>query len=129
MGMGKRHIDTAAALNFVPTATLTSTIWGGPESLIEVNGEKQVILANGLIIDLENCLSNKHLSKAVRETLSDLPNNTVICTGRPILIRLGQEPEDCQNGAIYKLSIRGADDINIELVTKGINLLDNGAEI
>ncbi len=120
-GTGRRHLDVAWILGYHFEQIFVSDVWGGPIVLARINDVKHVLLACGEIMSWEQYLSSQHLRNAVAETLRILPHNTLICSGRPVLVRLGLEVEECRGAAIYALRIKG-DEIKIERLTEGVKL-------
>jgi hypothetical protein len=111
IGTGARHLDVACALNLlwvegvpheiVPTRfplMITSSV-GGPESL----EADKVVLANGTRVPHEMLTTPKDGKASMIDLVKTLPDNAVICAGRPALIMLGKS--DCKNAAVYRVVV------------------------
>ena len=121
-GTGKRQYQVAQALglNFETYHLHFSGIWGDASTLIKVDGVRKVLLGHGLIIDYSKYDTTMHVSgEVIKRIITALSHNTVICSGRPVLIRLGMKPEDCHSGALYSLKPQENGEIKIELVQQG----------
>lgn len=97
-GTGKRHLDVATALGLTPDQ-YTSLV-GEPDSL-ELDEQKNpiIVLADGTKIPEEKLTTLTDNEISAKLFLKELPDNTVICTGRPFLIMLGYK--EAGSGAIY----------------------------
>ncbi|MDD5031980.1 MAG: hypothetical protein PHR36_02940 [Patescibacteria group bacterium] len=127
-GTGKRNRDVAKCLGHNLKDIYFSDIWGGPATLVKVGIRKMVILADGTLVDYkERFLSSKDLGDAAKDAIKHLLSGSVIDSGRPTLLRVFKdilEAEECQNGAIYKISIFSDGKIEVEVAVKGIFLED-----
>ncbi len=129
-GSGQRHIDVVKALGFSTKDGFLSDLWGGPGSLEKTPEGKIIVLADGTAVAFEKCYTIRHLGgELISKIIAELPGNSVICSGRPVLVRLGRKPEECESGAIYALRVMDDGSIEIELLVSGVNLADGGAEV
>ena len=122
-GTGLRQSQVVEALGFDLNKVLFSALWGEPATAVKMSGKKVIVLADGRYLEWEKYLSPRHMESTIREVLSSLPDGSLICSGRPVLVRLKMEPEECFSGALYTLEIEG-DQINIKLLVAGVKLLD-----
>jgi len=136
IGTGKRQFEVASALGLtnLEERFFYSAVWGDGSSEFKRDGKPMVMLPFGRIIKWDQYLSPRHLQPAIRKAIMTLPDNTVICSGRPVLIRLGMtlNSPNCQSGALYAIHFKPGepDSIRIELVLSGVNLDDGkGAAI
>ena len=129
-GTGKRQKEVVECLGFSFADAEISDVWGGPSTLTKTSGEKAILLADGTLVQWGNYKTSEHIGGDVIQTaIRNLPHNSVICSGRPVLVRLGLRPEDCQNGALYALHVMEDNSIQIELLVSGVNLSDGGANV
>ncbi|MDD5110825.1 MAG: hypothetical protein PHI63_06490 [Patescibacteria group bacterium] len=130
-GTGRRQWEVAEALGFTVEQILFSAILG--EAATAVNTDlprKQVLLGHGLVIEWEQYLSIKHCSKPVREAILEMPDRTVICSGRPVLVRLGLQLEKCRSGALYQIGCSYTEVSSISLLCDSAQLpTDEGAKV
>lgn len=124
VGTGLRQWRVAQALGFSleQKNIYFSDFWGGAAT---VAGSKEVILlGHGLQVPRKQYLSVKHLQPFYRQIIASLPDNSLICSGRPVLVRLGMQEEDCSSGALYALHIQDDGQIVIELLIAGVCLME-----
>ena len=100
-GTGKRHINTAKVLGLRPTR-YTSVV-GGPESMELVDGRKIVILADVTYVPFEQYTTTADTVIALNALILSLPNNSVICAGRPCVIAAGYK--DAKSAALYRVEV------------------------
>ena len=122
VGTGKRHKQVLFALGFTDRQPTFSPIFGGPETLIEVGDEKQVVLASGRPIPWKSYRVD-WMKPALEAALREIPDKSLICSGRPVLVRLGMAPKKCQNGALYAIRVDDDGSTHIELLVDGVNLM------
>lgn len=103
VGTGRRHLDVAKALGFSMEKVYFSDLWGSPESLKKIAGKKIIVLADNTNIVYEKFLTIKHLARIISNIIAELPHNALICSGRPVLVRLGKEPEGYVNPELSTL--------------------------
>lgn len=103
-GTGKRHLDVARALGFTPTRY--TAVVGGPESL---NSERKIVLSDGTIVESAIYTTEPDSHKAIIALLSELPNDTIICAGRPLMI--GLDKKDAKSGKIFIVTFDDNDTI------------------
>lgn len=129
IGLGKRQQEVADALGLEEHSPFYSAVWGGPETETRRGGKSLIMLPNGRLIDWEHYLSTMHLQSAIFQAITGLPDGAVICSGRPVLIRLGMALTDqcCQSGALYTIRFTPGDpdSIEVELKVTGVNLGDD----
>lgn len=111
IGTGARHIDVAYALDLLGSEVMPhevvpeqfplrfTTSVGGPESL----ESDMVILANGTRIPREMLTTPEDGRTSMVDLVKSLPDNTVICAGRPALIMLGKN--DSKGAAVYRVLV------------------------
>ena len=129
-GTGKRQKEVVECLDYSFANTKVSDIWGGPSTLVKTDGGKTILLADGTLVQWINFKTSEHIGGDVIQTaIRNLPHNSIICSGRPVLVRLGLRPEDCQSGALYALHVMEDNSIQIELLVSGVNLSDGGANV
>ena len=120
-GTGRRQWQVAQILGFTPDQVRFSDIWGGAAT---IGGCKDVIiLGHGLSINRKNYLSIQDI-QPYAEKVATLPDKALICSGRPVLVRLGRLEEDCSSGALYALHAQDNGKVEIELLIPGICLLE-----
>lgn len=120
-GTGSRQWQVALTLGFNdPEKVFFSSLWGEAATLAKHDGKRWVLLSNGLLIPYDCYLGAKHFGgKVISGVIASLPHNSVICSGRPVLIRLGMQPEECHSGALYSLCPQENGEISIKLVQEG----------
>lgn len=120
-GVGRRQWQVACALGFDnPRKVFFSSLWGDASTLgvKDESGEKWILLSH-LLIPYNQYLSAKHASgKVVHGVIEALPHNSVICSGRPVLLRLGMELDKCHNGALYAFNVL-SNGLDIVLIQQG----------
>ncbi|OGY44865.1 MAG: hypothetical protein A2729_05600 [Candidatus Buchananbacteria bacterium RIFCSPHIGHO2_01_FULL_39_14] len=126
IGTGRRQFDVARALDLKKGTPFFSALWGEGVTEIKIKGKSMILLTDGRIIEFDQYLSPKHMRGAIREAIVNLPTQTVICSGRPVLVRLGMALKECQSAALYAIhfELGRPDSIKIELVSAGIDLGD-----
>jgi hypothetical protein len=102
-GAGKRHLGVCHALGLESDKVMFTPSIGGPESLEKINGRDMVILADGTTVPLENFPVGEDRTAAMLAVLGMVPDNTVICAGRPAMIALGVK--DAKSAAVYRVDI------------------------
>jgi hypothetical protein len=125
-GTGRRQWQVAQALGLDNHRERLhiSSLWGDASTLVYDNGVKRVLLSHGEIIEYGLYDTAKHIGgEIIRGVVRALPHDSVICSGRPVLVRLGKKVEDCLNGALYAINVEDTGEIRIEAKTSGINLL------
>ena len=132
-GTGKRQREVVKCLDFSPNDAFVSDVWGSPASLIKIKGKKFIVLADGSMVAWEKYKTGAHIGgPVIKAAIENLPNNSIICSGRPVLVRLGILPEKCQSGAIYKITVDESsqrETLPVELIQSGVNLSDDGAQV
>jgi hypothetical protein len=108
-GTGKRHLDVAKALGLEFTR-VTSAV-GGPDS-----GEASV---KGGLVDIVRLPCGTTVPYSAYTTLLDgasamvavvtgLPENSVVCAGRPSMIMLGMPESVSKSAAVYRVCVQDA---------------------
>lgn len=105
-GTGRRHLNVAEALGL--NNTCYNALVGRPESL---ESDGTVTLACGQIIRRE-LYDKRGMKEALLALLASLPDNAVICAGRPVLNDLGDKGESAavytwEDGKITKIAAFG----------------------
>lgn len=121
-GTGRRQQQALEALGFNVEQAMFSDLWGGAATLVRGSNPKMIRLGHGTCITWDQYLSPAHLAAAIQPIIAGLPDNSLICSGRPVLVRLGVAAEKGQSGALYALRIGDDNSISIELVVGGVNL-------
>lgn len=123
-GTGRRQWQVVEALGFAEQNVKFSDVWGGPATLVkkEADGKKMVLLSYGKTIQYNNLITAKHLQPILHGIIAELPHDVLICSGRPILVRLGLKVEECKSGAIYQFIIYNDNSIEIKLTVDGVVL-------
>lgn len=127
IGTGQRHLDVAAALYLTCWAEDTDQIStgriplrvtpvvGGPESL----EDDTILLANGTKVARDQYTGTKDGRKSMSQLIDSLPDDAVVCAGRPSMILLGKA--DAKSAAVYRIT-EGWLDIGIrEVVATGVS--------
>lgn len=126
-GMGARHHQVVAALDFSPQEVFFSDVWGGAATLVVDGGEKRFLIPyhgdGAMLLPPERYLSTEHLRAAAQDAIRTLPDHALICSGRPVLARLGVPPEVAKNGALYAISVCDDESLEIHLEVDGVNLM------
>src|SRR3989338_7868798 len=99
-GTGRRQWQVAQILGFTPDQVIFSDIWGGAATVGDC--KDVIILGHGLSINRKNYLSIQDI-QPYAEKLAALPDGALICSGRPVLARLGGRGGDGSRGARYAL--------------------------
>lgn len=116
-GTGQRHWDVAGMLGFEPTR-ITSIV-GGPDSLEIIDGIKHIILADGRLVDPALYTSLTDEADAAKVVIASLPDQSVVCAGRPSMIMLG-EP-NAKSAAVYDVHVMNNEIVDItEVVATGV---------
>jgi len=102
-GTGQRHLDVAKALGLTPTRY--SSIAGNADSLEVIDGKKMAVLANGIAVPLETYPAVEESAPSAKVLLSEWPNGTVVCSGRPFMLALGYS--DAKSGMAYRIDVDG----------------------
>lgn len=102
-GTGQRHMDVSQALRVLPT--IFSSIAGNADSLEIIDGKKMAVLANGIAVPLEFYPAVEESAPSAKALLSEWPNGTVVCSGRPFMLALGVS--DAKSATVYKIDIDG----------------------
>lgn len=111
VGTGRRHVDVAKALLISNHLYISFTpVVGGPESLERFGGKDVVVLADGTHVPLEQYTGTKDGTASLWSLLCGLPDNSVICAGRPAMILLGKD--DAKQGVVYRIKIGDDLDFN-----------------
>lgn len=121
-GVGRRQWQVSCALGFSnPKEVYFSSLWGDAATLAKIGDDRVVLLGHGVTIPYDQYLSAKHVGgNTITRVIVYLPDNAVICSGRPVLVRLGMKPEQCHSGALYALKFDfGILNIRVELVRQG----------
>ena len=109
-GTGTRHFDVVSALDLWTLSgnmRVTSVI-GGPDSLEVVNGEKLVVLANGKLCSPAVYTTLEDSAAAAVALVASLPDNSVVCAGRPLMIMLSEK--NAKSAAVYKITVTDVHD-------------------
>lgn len=129
-GTGRRQKEVADVLGYVGDTLFYgepifySDVWGGAATRVKKGGENFILLGTGMLIPDGQYLTTKHLGPTIRQTIVNLPNGSVICSGRPTLRRLGVPEADWFNGAVYEITFfpLEPDSIACRRLTEGIRL-------
>lgn len=102
-GTGRRHLDVAKALNLNPDRY---TSWAGdPDSMeIIIGGTKIIILADGALLEPNKYTSLIDNAPTAKIQVAGLPDKSVVCSGRPLMIMLGRI--DARSAAVYKVTCK-----------------------
>ncbi len=117
-GTGKRHLDVAKALNLEPTR-YTSAV-GGPDSGEASSGKGPVdvvILPDGTAVPYACYTTLIDGAVAMQTLIGSLPDNSVVCAGRPSMIMLGMEESVSKGAAVYNVTVIDAFITSIDEVT------------
>lgn len=115
-GTGLRHMNVAEALHLHPTR-YTATV-GGAASMEVIGGEKTIILPDGTFISPQEYTTLDDNAVALRSLIVRLPDDAVICAGRPALIMLGYK--EAKSAAIYLVEVSAYDNFLVtEVVAAG----------
>jgi len=101
-GTGQRHLNVAKALGL--SSTSFSSIAGNADSMEIVDGEKMVILADGSMVPIETYPAVEESIPSAKALLSEWPNGTVVCSGRPFMMALGYF-NNAKSGAAYRVDV------------------------
>ena len=113
-GTGKRHIDVAMALGL--TSTRYTAAVGGPDSLEVIQGEKVILLADGTQVAYNAYTTLPDEEIAIRQVIANLPNNAVVCAGRPSMIMLGHK--DAKSAAVHEVFVENGQITGFQVVTE-----------
>ncbi|MCK5641491.1 MAG: hypothetical protein KAJ19_11865, partial [Gammaproteobacteria bacterium] len=114
-GTGKRHLDVATALRLLTPTRYSATV-GGPDSLEVVNGERVVLLADGTQVAYYAYSTLQDEETAIKQVIIDLPDNAVICAGRPSMIMLGHK--DAKSAAVHKVFVEDGRITGFQVITE-----------
>ncbi len=122
IGEALRHFAVAEELGYSDTGVRLqiSSVFGACGSLELIDGEKMLVLASGIKVAFETCTSGEDAGPSLRAKLKKLPNETVICAGREVLLALGIPLSEAKSGSVYAIKVDG-DEIKIEFIATGTN--------
>lgn len=124
--VGRRHRQVtgivADFLNWPVEKIFHSGLWGDAETFKGRSKEK-IILGHGEVIKWSQYLTSMHLGPQARRIVRKLDHLTIICTGRPLFVRLGMAPEECFSGALYVITVYFHLFIRIKHITGGVKLI------
>lgn len=120
-GTGRRQWQVAQILGFTADQVIFSDIWGGAATIGDC--KDVIILGHGLSINRKNYLSIQDIQPYGKKVAA-LPDKALICSGRPVLVRLGMREENCSSGALYALHVQDGEKVEIELLIPGVCLLE-----
>lgn len=130
VGTGRRQGEVVDALGFDYQTALVSPLWGDAASGIKVAGKMIVVLSDGRLVAWDHYCGTEHLSPMVATVIAtQLPDGALICSGRPVVYRLGLPLTACESGAIYGLTVADDGSITIELLISGVKLYTEGAAV
>ena len=113
---GRRHINVVEALNLMPTRV--TAVLGGPDSLEVIGKMKSIVLADGALVDPELYTTLEDMAPAAKALIASLPDNSVLCVGRPTLIMIGHK--DAKSGAVYRITCENGEIVGIdEVIAEG----------
>ncbi|OGE87798.1 MAG: hypothetical protein A3J07_03745 [Candidatus Doudnabacteria bacterium RIFCSPLOWO2_02_FULL_49_13] len=130
VGTGRRHLDVATALGYItchrsvrlrhPDTRFTPVV-GGPESLEKIKGEDLILLADGATLPRNLYTGTEDGAQSMIQLLLTLPDNSVICAGRPSMILLGKK--DAKSAAVYRVTVNNGDGVFhiAEVVATGVS--------
>ncbi len=121
-GVGRRQWEVSSTLGFNdPKVIRFSALWGDAATLAMENDTRMVLLSHGLLIPYSQYCTAQHIGgETLKGAISVLPDCSVICSGRPVLVRgFGMDPSQCHNGALYAFRVQDSGEIKLELVQKG----------
>lgn len=118
IGTGRRQQSVALALGLADHQNcFYSAMWGEAATLArDPHGNKAVLLGTGVLIPYEKYLSPAHMEKPIREIIAALPNNSVICSGRPVLRRLQVPENQWFMGRVYLITVKEDKYLEIKLL-------------
>lgn len=126
IGTGRRQDQVLQVLQeqglFLEQAVFVSDVWGGSATMLRKNeqGKLEILLSSGRVVVEDYYLSSKLFSGAIVSALSELTDNSLICSGRPVLHRLSLAMgwdlpvEQMKSGALYALRINVFSDADID---------------
>jgi len=100
-GTARRHIDTANALD-VRVNRFTSTV-GDADSMVKLEDAKVIVLADGSLVDPKIYTTLEDNAIAAQVLIASLPDQSVVCSGRPLMIMLGVA--DAQSAKVYCVEV------------------------
>ncbi len=112
-GTGKRHRGVANMLGLTPNRF--SSIFGDSDSMESVDGQKKIVLPDGTYLDPKTYSTLEDLTPITKTIVTQLPDGTVVCSGRPLMIVLGQP--QAQMAQVWLLTVEG-ENIAFELLSK-----------
>ena len=113
-GTGWRHHNVAEALCLIPTRW--TSLVGDADSQEETeDGRKIIVLASGIKVNPEDYTSLEDTAYCAKALITHLPDNSVVCGGRPLMIMLGHP--NAKSAAIYKVTSEDGKIINISEVS------------
>lgn len=105
-GTGRRHLDVAKALGLEPTR-YTSAV-GGPDSgeaTVKAGPVDVVRLPCGTLVPYDKYTTLIDGARAMEAVVAGLPDNSVVCAGRPSMIMLTMTEEASKSAAIYCVKV------------------------
>lgn len=114
-GTGKRHLDVAKALALTPTRYTAAV--GGPDSLEIIAGKKFVLLADGTLVPHDGTYTTlADETQAIRQVIADLPDNAIVCAGRPSMIMLGNK--EAKSAAVHAVYVEDGQITGFRVLTE-----------
>jgi len=122
-GVGYRQVQVLMDIcGGIPDSVMFCEVWGGAPTLMKTSGPKRILLGDGTEIAFSN-YDMKPMAVAIKAALVELPENSLICSGRPVLVRLGLKSEECQSSALYRLRVNDDGSLeHAEILIGGINI-------
>jgi len=98
-GTGRRHIDVATALMLL--IDRYTCLAGDSDSLEIIDDKKVIILADGTQLDPKCYTSLEDNAPGAKTLIVSLPDNSVVCGGRPLMIMLGFR--EAKSASVYRV--------------------------
>lgn len=100
-GTGRRHMQICEILNF--TMTRSTLLLGDATSMDMIDGQPTIVFADGSHGAYDAYTGIADMAPAIPDFLKSLPNQAVLCTGRPFAKALGIK--NAKSGSVIDIAI------------------------
>ncbi|OGY94673.1 MAG: hypothetical protein A2406_02515 [Candidatus Komeilibacteria bacterium RIFOXYC1_FULL_37_11] len=111
-GTGRRHRHVAATLGL--EMTRSTLLLGDATSMDTIDGNPTIIFADGTACWYEQYTGIQDMAPAIHNFLRSLPDQAVLCTGRPFAKSLGIEV--AKSGSVVEITIDDNDELGCSIL-------------
>lgn len=106
-GTGRRHWHVAATLGL--KMTRSTLLLGDATSMDTIDDKPTIVFADGRLGEYDSYTGIQDMAPAIPNFLRSLPDQTVLCTGRPFAKSLGIDA--AKSGSVVEITIDDNDEI------------------